>query len=351
MNFASDNWSGAAAPVNAALSRHNDGFVPAYGGSEFDESVRQRISEVFGRDCSVLFVPTGTAANSLAAALCAKPGGIVLAHADAHVIEDECGGPEFAMGGGRIEPVGGPLGKIAADALEAALKRHDPPFLHHGRPVMLTLTQATEAGTVYTLEEIETRAKRAKDAGLGVHMDGARFANALAHLDCSAAQMTWRAGVDLLSLGATKNGCWCAEALVIFDRSLQEEAEYLRKRSGWLFSKSRFVTAQFDAWLKDGLWLELARHANAMADRLRTGIEAAPNARLAWPGQANEVFVLIEAGLAGRLQEKGARFYPWAPPHGYEMPEAEGVVLYRFVTSFATTEQEVDAFCTLLGKV
>ena len=350
MNFASDNWSGVAPQVEAALARYGSGFARAYGGSDVDEAARARISKVFEHDCSVLFVPTGTAANSLAAALCSKPGGIVLAHAHSHVIEDECGSPQFSMGGGRIQPVGGANGKIAPDALAKALERHDPPFLHHGRPVMLSLTQASEAGTVYSVAEISQLAGQAKLASLPVHMDGSRFANAVTHLGCGAADMTWRAGVDLVSLGGTKNGCWCAEALVLFDRRLQEEAEYLRKRSGWLFSKSRFVAAQFLGWFEDGAWLDMAAHANAMCADLQKGIRAARNARLAWASQANEAFVLLERSLADRLVEQGAQFAPWDAPSDFQMPADDAIGLYRLVTSFATTPEEVGRFCDLLDQ-
>lgn len=350
MNFASDNWSGVAPQVEAALARHGSGFQRAYGGSDVDEAARVRISKVFEHDCSVLFVPTGTAANSLAAALCGKPGGIVLAHSHSHMIEDECGSPHFAMGGGRIQPVGGANGKIAPEAMAKALKRHDPPYLHHGRPVMLSLTQASEAGTVYSVAEISELAGQAKQASLLVHMDGSRFANAVTHLGCGAADMTWRAGVDLVSLGGTKNGCWCAEALVLFDRRLQEEAEYLRKRSGWLFSKSRFVAAQFLGWFEDGAWLDMAAHANAMSADLQKGINASKNAKLAWPTQANEVFVLLDRALAARLGEQGAIFGPWDVPSDFQMPADYNIGLYRLVTSFATAPEEVQMFCDLIDR-
>lgn len=353
MNFASDNWAGAAPQICAALTKYAGGFAPAYGSSEIDEAVRERISKIFERDVSVLFVPTGTAANSLATALMMKPGGFVMAHRESHMIEDECGAPELLSGGGRLVGLEGLDGKIDPLVLAQMLKRHDPPFLHYGRPVGLSLTQSTEVGTVYRMNEIAALCDLAKTSGLRVHMDGARFANALARLGKTPAELTWKAGVDYLSFGATKNGCWCAEALVIFDRSLQEEAEYLRKRAGHLFSKSRFVAAQYFEWLEDGLWLELARHANAMAERLASAISKSGQARLAWECEANEVFAYLEENTAMALREQGASFYPWHSPQGHIRPEniGEDASLFRLVTSFATTKEEVDRFAELLGKI
>ncbi|GIL01541.1 MAG: L-threonine aldolase [Alphaproteobacteria bacterium] len=350
MNFASDNWAGAAAPIARMLAEQSGNFVPAYGEAEIDRQVSQRFCELFERDVAVLTVPTGTAANSLALALAMKPGGIALAHAESHIIADECGAAEFMMGGGgRVQAIGGADGKIAAEALAGHLKRFDPPFLHHGRAVALSLTQATEAGTVYTTGEIAALAAQARLLGLAVHMDGARFANALAHLSVSAADMTWRAGVDMLSFGATKNGCWCAEALILFDPALREAAEYLRKRSGHLFSKARFVSLQLAAYLDGGLWLDLARHANAMADRLRDGVSASDKARLAWKSQANEVFIIIDRPTEGRLRTAGAMFYDWHRPHWLSAAPADDEIICRLVTSFATTPQEVDRFVELIG--
>lgn len=184
------------------------------------------------------------------------------------------------MGGGRIQTIGGERGKIDPALLAGHLKRFDPPFLHHGRAVALTLTQSTESGTVYSLDEITALSNEARRFDLAVHMDGARFANALVHLDASPAAMCQQAGIDMVSFGGTKNGCWCAEALLVFDPALRETAEYLRKRSGHLFSKARFVSLQFLAYFKDDLWLELARHANSMANRLRSGISGSARARL-----------------------------------------------------------------------
>jgi len=348
MNFASDNWAGAAPQIVEALGRHAAGFGAAYGASELDAAVTEKFCEIFEREVAVLLVPTGTAANALAITCAMKPGGIAIAHRGAHLVEDECGAAEF-LSGGRIEWVDGVGGRIDPVALAGHLQRYDPPFLHHGRAVALSLTQASEAGTVYSLDEIRELAGQARRLGMSVHMDGARFANALVALDASPAQMTWQAGIDLLSFGATKNGCWCAEALVLFDPALRETAEYLRKRSGFLFSKSRFVAAQFEAYFAGGLWLELAAHANAMAGQLRAAISSGKRVRLAWPGQANEVFFVANRETEMKLQQAGARFHEWQPPHEVAAKLAENEAVFRLVASFATSAPEVAAFAALVS--
>jgi threonine aldolase len=344
MHFASDNWSGAHPKIAASLTRHASGFASAYGTSDLDKAVEDRFSEIFEREVAVFFVATGTAANSLALASVARAGGVSFCHADAHVNADEGGAPEFLTGATRLFGVEGAEGRIDPTALSAAIARFEPPTPHHGRAMAVTVTQATEVGTVYSLDELDRIAAVAKSRDLPLHMDGARFANALVALDASPAEMTWKRGIDMLSFGGTKNGCWCAEAIVFFDPEMAADMPFIRKRSAQLFSKSRFISAQLEAYLDGELWLDLARHSNAMADRLRTGLAAKNTARLAWDTTANEVFVVIEKSAADRAREKGARFHPWQPPHGWLPLPKENETLIRLVTSFATTEDEVDQF-------
>ncbi|HMM63844.1 MAG TPA: low specificity L-threonine aldolase [Mesorhizobium sp.] len=350
MFFASDNWAGAHPAIAAGLSANAHGFSTAYGEGELDKAVYRRFSEIFEREVAVFFVATGTAANSLSLAACNKPGGIVFSHREAHVIEDECGAPEYFTGGARLHAVDGALGRIDPKNLERALGRFVPESVHAGRPMAVSITQSTEAGTVYGLDDIARIAGIAKRRGLPLHMDGARFANALVALETTPAEMTWKQGVDLLSFGGTKNGCWCAEAVVLFDPAKAREMGFLRKRAAQLFSKSRFVAAQFDAYFRDGLWLETARHANAMAARLAAAIEDSAAARLAWLPQANELFAVMRKAEAERLQAAGAVFYDWHEPHGFDSHVGKDEGLYRFVTSFATTAEEVDRFGAMIGK-
>jgi threonine aldolase len=348
MNFASDNWAGAHPAIATALSEHATGHAPAYGASELDRRVEKRLGEIFEREVSVFFVGTGTAANGLSLASVARPGGVAFAHREAHLIEDEGGAPEFMTGGARICPVDGPLGRMDPANLERAIRRYPPEFIHAGQPMAASITQATEVGTVYSLEQIAAISGICRDHGIPLHMDGARFANALASLGCTPAEMTWKAGIDLLSFGGTKNGCWCAEAVIVLNPDLGSDLHFLRKRAAQLFSKSRFIAAQFDAYLADELWMNNARHANRMAARLAAHAESASTARLAWMPEANEVFVIMPETTRDKLLAAGASFYPWHAPKDFSDTIAEGEVLSRLVTSFTTTEPEVDLFGELI---
>ncbi|TGQ71162.1 low specificity L-threonine aldolase [Mesorhizobium sp. M00.F.Ca.ET.186.01.1.1] len=349
MFFASDNWAGAHPSIAAGLSAHAGGFSTAYGDGALDQAVYQRFNEIFEREVAVFFVATGTAANSLSLTAYNKPGGISFCHRESHVIEDECGAPEYFSGGSRLHAVDGALGKIDPHNLEKAVGRFAGEVVHWGRPMAVTITQSTEVGTVYGLDDIQAISDIARHHKVPLHMDGARFANALVALDTTPAEMTWKRGVDILSFGGTKNGCWCAEAIVLFDPGRAGELAFLRKRAAQLFSKSRFIAAQFDAYFSDDLWLDTARHANAMAARLAAAIEDSDTARLAWLPQANEVFAVMKKAEADRLQAAGAAFYDWHKPHGFDGHIGGDELLYRFVTSFATTSGEVDRFGQMIA--
>jgi len=348
MFFASDNWAGSHPKITESLARHAVGFVPAYGAGDLDRRVEERFCEIFEREVAVFFVSTGTAANSLALTAVNRPGGVAFCHREAHVVSDECGAPEYLSGGARLFPVDGPLGRIDPARLEAAISRFPREFVHHGQPIAVSITQSTEIGTLYRLADIDAVAAICRSHGLPLHMDGARFANALASLGVTPAEMTWRRGIDILSFGGTKNGCWCAEAVVFMNPEQAHEFPFLRKRAAQLFSKSRFVAAQFEAYFETGLWLKTAAHANAMAARLAGQIEASEVARLAWTPEANEVFMLMEREVARRLAEAGAIFGEWSPPASEAGLMNPGEGLYRLVTSFATTADEVDRFGGLL---
>ncbi|MDQ0321839.1 threonine aldolase [Pararhizobium capsulatum DSM 1112] len=344
MIFSSDNWAGAHPIIAESLVKASTGFASAYGTSDLDRKVEKKLSEVFEHDVAVFFVGTGTAANSLALASANKPGGHIFCHREAHVNVDECGAPEFFSHGARMAPVDSENGRMDPAKLEAEIKRFPPGFVHGGQPMAITMTQATEAGTVYGVDEIDAISSIARHYHLPLHMDGARFANALVTLGVTPAEMTWKRGVELLSFGGTKNGCWCAEALILFNPARAAEMHYLRKRSAQLFSKSRFIAAQFDAYLENDLWLDLAKHSNGMAERLAKGIEASTSARLAWPSGSNELFVILKKTVAETLQKDGAVFYDWPVPHQLASSVTADEGLYRLVTSFATTDADVDAF-------
>ncbi len=349
MNFASDNWAGACDQVLDAISAAGRAAPsPAYGTDPLTERVEARLAEIFEHEVTVAFVPTGTAANALSCALFTPPWGAVVAHEEAHLAVDEAGAPE-ALTGARVLRLPGRRGKLNADDLARRLAE-TPTGLHHGTLSLLSLTQANEYGLAHSPAEVSALANVAKQHGMAVHMDGARFANALVRLPCSPADLTWKAGVDVLSFGGTKGGCFMAEAVILFSPERREELAFRRKRAGHLLSKHRLIAAQFDAWLTGDLWLDLARHADAMADRLAQGFEASPFARLAWSPEANEVFVHLPATIARDLTEAGVRFYEWsvAALEPDDRPPA-GETLCRFVTSFATTSSEVDHFLALLN--
>ncbi|PCK81543.1 threonine aldolase family protein [Rhizobium sophoriradicis] len=344
MIFSSDNWSGAHPAIGESLMAHAAGYASGYGTSDLDRKVEQKFAEIFERNVAVFFVGTGTAANSLALATANRAGGVAFCHREAHVIADECGAPGFFSHGARLKPVDGPRGKMVAARLDAEIRRFPLDNVQGGQPTVVSLTQATESGTVYSLAEIDAIAAVSKAHSLPLHMDGARFANALISLDTTPAEMTWKRGVDLVSFGGTKNGCWCAEALVLFDLSSAQEMHFMRKRAGQLFSKSRFVSAQFDAYFAGDLWLDLARHANAMAARLAEGITASKTSRLAWQADTNEVFAILKKDVAAKLRQRGAIFYDWPVPQDLVGSFAPDEGLHRLVTSFATRADDVDLF-------
>jgi len=333
MNFCSDNTAGAHPRILAALTAVNDGAAMPYGNDDLTRTVEARIGEIFERDCVVFLVGTGTAANVLSLATLTPPWGVIYCHPESHINVDECGAPEFYTGGAKLVPVPGAHGKIVATDFEAAITGAG--VVHHSQPASISLTQATEAGTVYTPAEIGGIGEIARRHGLGLHVDGARFANALVHLGCTPAEMTWKAGVDALSFGATKNGALAAEAVVVFDRAKASTLGYRRKRGGQLWSKMRFLAAQFDAYLADDLWLANARHANAMAAELMRGLSALPAARIEHPVQANEIFVTLPEPVIRGLEGDGFRFYRWL---------GDGSALLRLVTSFNTEPKAVAAF-------
>ncbi len=344
MYFSSDNWAGAHPKIAESLSRHASGFSVAYGESALDKKIEAQFNRIFEREVSVFFVGTGTAANSLALSSLNRPGGVSFCHRGAHIIEDECGAPEFFSHGARLAPVDGQNGKLDPALLEREIARFPAEFIHAGQPMAVSITQASEIGTVYSTDEIDRISNICKAHGLPLHMDGARFANALASQQISPAEMTWRRGVDIMSFGATKNGCWCAEALVVFDPQKAREMPFLRKRAAHLFSKTRFISAQLEAYFEDDLWLEMASHANAMSKMLQEGITSSQDARLAWKADANEVFAIIPHQRSEAMLAAGAQFHEWKPPQNVADGMAKDEVLIRLVTSFATTRQHVEQF-------
>ncbi len=348
MNFASDNVYGVHPKVLAALAEANDGTAPSYGGDGYTKKAEETLKEIFGCDLRAFLVTSGTAANGLALSAITPGFGAIICHGEAHIAVDECNSPEFFTGGAKILGLNAPGGKITPAMVEKTLKgfirgEHDP------KPKGVSLTNATELGTVYSPAEVRAFSDLIQPRGMKLHMDGARFANALARLDVSPAELTWASGVDVMSFGATKNGAMMLEAVIFFDLSLAEDFAYRRMRGGQLMSKSRYLGAQMLAYLEGGLWLDNARRANALAQRLGEGLQQVSTIRIPNPVQANEVFAVMPRSLYDRLLASGAKFYDWMPDSlGGGIAADE--VFARFVLSFATPEEDVDAFLRLVAK-
>jgi threonine aldolase len=352
MNFASDNGAGAAPEILEAIAASSRVNAAAYGADDYTARATAMLSEVFETRAEAFLVATGTAANALALASLAKPFEAVFCHEEAHIHDDECGAPEFFTGGAKLVGIAGEGGKITSDALRETLGRFPRGLVKSSQPGALSLSQPTEAGTTYRVSEIAELCDIAHAAGIGAHMDGARFANALAASGVSPAELTWRAGIDALSFGATKNGALACEAVVFFDSELAANFAYLRKRGGHTLSKGRFLGAQMEAYLKDGLWLRLAEQANAAARRLSAELAKAPGVRLAWPTEANEVFVVAPAAMVGGWRAAGAAFHEWSTRSmASDGAPREGEALVRLVASYETSPDEIDRLLALCGHV
>ncbi len=332
MNFLSDTTAPAHPALIDAIARANEGFAPSYGADPVSARVEARLKELFETDLKVVFAVSGTAANALALSVLCPSDAMVLCHDEAHIHRDERGAPEFFTGGAKLLPLPGGHARIDRSALHDALAQWPADFVHAPPPAVLSLSQLNEAGCAYTLDELSGLIAPARAAGLRIHMDGARFASALAGLGCTPAQLTWKAGVDVLCLGATKTGALAAEAVILFpsvmDRFARLQAR--QKRAGHMAPKMRYIAAQLDAWLTDGLWLALAAHANDAARRLANGLSQIDGITLAHPVDGNEVFARLEPAIAERLHAAGAGFYAW--------PDGSA----RFVTSWCTTDAEID---------
>ncbi|MFE3838631.1 threonine aldolase family protein [Pseudogemmobacter sonorensis] len=356
MFFASDTGSGAAPEVMAALLRANEGYARSYGADPLTARSRELIREIFeAPEAEVHLVATGTAANALALGLLAPPWGAIFCHDHAHIQEDECGAPEFFTHGAKLVPVPGPHGRMAPGALRRALEIAAAGGVHGVQPGAVSITNVTEAGTLHSPAQIAALAAEARAFGLPVHLDGARFANAVAGGNASPADLSWRAGVDVLSLGGTKNGCLGVEAVVIFDPAeagpgKSWEFELRRKRGGHLFSKHRFLAAQMAAWLEDGLWLRLAAQSNRAAAALAGGLARIDDVTLRHPVEANILFPEWRAGRHETLRAAGAQYHAHDPAPGTPTPDhgatREGA---RLVTSWCTSAEEIEAFLALFA--
>ncbi|EHR72395.1 threonine aldolase [Burkholderiales bacterium JOSHI_001] len=336
-HFASDNYAGICPEAWAALAQANaSGHQPGYGEDIWTQKASDRLRELFQTECDIYFVFNGTAANSLALASMCQSYHSVICTPVAHIETDECGGPEFFSNGSKLmvaeaESAAAKQGKLTPDAVEALVTRRSD--IHYPKPKVVSLTQATELGTLYTVEEVRAIAAIAKRRHLTVHMDGARFANAVAALGCHPSDITWRAGVDVLCFGGTKNGLPVGEAVVFFDRMLSQDFAYRVKQAGQLASKMRFISAPWVGMLENDVWLKHARHANAMAQRLHEKVRKITGVRVMHPPQANAVFAFLPPPAIQRLHAQGWRFYDFIAGGGC-----------RLMCAWDTTAEAVDAF-------
>lgn len=336
--FASDNYAGICPEAWATMEKANRGHAVAYGNDPWTEEAADLIRDIFETRCEVFFVFNGTAANSLALASLCQSYHSIICHELAHVETDECGAPEFFSNGTKVLTVVGANGKVSAEAVERVVKRRSD--IHYPKPRAVSLTQATEVGTVYTPDEIKTIWATTKSLGLRIQMDGARFANAVVSLGVKPKEIAWQAGVDILCFGGAKNGAGLGEAVVFFDAKLAEEFDYRCKQGGQLASKMRYLSAPWVGLLQDGAWLRNAAHANAMAARLESGLSQIAGIKILFPRQANAVFAEIPAHAVDALWGRGWRFYTFIGQGGC-----------RLMCAWDTTEADVDAFLTELKSV
>lgn len=338
-NFGSDNTAGASNEIIQAIVNCNSGAAAPYGNDEYSLLVEQQLSEIFECPVSVFIVSTGSAANALALSLLTPAWGNIYCHVDSHINNDECAAPEF-FSGAKLVTTSGKDSKLDPQQL-AAMSQHKRGDVHSTQAACVSISQVTETGSVYSLQEIQAIGQTCRENQLSLHMDGARFANALAALNCTPAQMTWQAGVDILSFGASKNGALSVEAIVLFDQSYAQELGFRRKRAGHLCSKMRFQATQLNAYLAGNLWLRNAAQANAMAKRIAQGLAGISAVEIQGKVEANIIFCTMPLSLFESLQSAGFYFYTgrW------------GKDVCRLVTSFATTERDVDHFVSEAARL
>jgi len=339
VKFASDNVAGACPEVLKAILKANDGDSAPYGNDQISYDLQNKFSEIFEKEVVVFPVASGTAANALALATMTPSFGNIYCHRLSHINTDECGAPEFYTGGAKLVTLKGLKGKITADELDRAITGKG--IVHHTQPSLVSITQVCETGEVYQLDQIKKISDVTHKHNLKMHMDGARFANALVSLDVTPAEMTWKSGIDVLSFGATKNGCLAAEAIIFFKKELVGDIAFLMKRAGHLLSKMRFVSSQLYAYISNDVWIRNAKHANKTAKKLSDGLKKHTNIKLLYPTEANEVFVKFPRNMIKLINS-----------YGYKMneDELEGNAV-RLVTSWSTSNKEINQFLKILKRI
>jgi threonine aldolase len=338
VKFASDNVAGACPEVLEAIIKANEGDSTPYGNDQISKELQDKFSEIFEKEVIVFPTASGTAANALALSTMTPSFGNIYCHKLSHINTDECGAPEFYTGGGKLVTLQGIKGKITAEELDQSITGTG--IVHHTQPSSVSITQVCETGEVYQLDEIKKISDIAHNHNLNMHMDGARFANALVSLDITPAEMTWKSGIDVLSFGATKNGCLAAEAIIFFKKDLVGNVAFLMKRAGHLLSKMRFVSAQLDAYISNDVWIKNAKHANKMGKRLSEGLNNHSDINLSYPTDANEIFATFPRNKIDHLNSEG---------YTINEDEWDGKAV-RLVTAWNTQDNDVDNFLEILKK-
>jgi len=338
VKFASDNVAGACPEVLDAILKANEGDSTPYGNDQGSIDLQNKFSDIFEKEVVIFPIASGTAANALALATMTPSFGNVYCHKLSHINTDECGAPEFYTGGGKLVTLQGNNGKIIAEELDKAIGGKG--IVHHTQPSSVSITQVCETGEVYQLDEIKKISEVTHKHNLNIHMDGARFANAITSLNCTPAEMTWKSGIDVLSFGATKNGCLAAEAIIFFKKDLVGNIAFLMKRAGHLLSKMRFVSAQLDAYISNDVWLKNAKHANDMGQKLSEGLAKHNSIEIAYPTEANEVFAKFPRHMIEHLNSEG-----------YKMNEDElDGKAARLVTAWNTKTSDVESFLSSINQ-
>ncbi|MAR79284.1 MAG: low specificity L-threonine aldolase [Rhodospirillaceae bacterium] len=340
-NFLSDNVSGISREILEGLNKINHGSANSYGEDDQTKKLQNNANSLFEKEVSIFPVTSGTAANSIAFASCVPPYGAILCSQESHINQDECNAPEFYTGGAKLVKVKSSVGKIIDANLSNVIENLAPHGIHNAQPILVSITQSTELGTIYTLDEIRSIAKIAKENNILLHMDGARIANAVTSLNCSWADITWKSGVDILSFGATKNGTFGSEAIIYFNKNLSKNVEYYRKRGGHLISKMRFISSQLNSYIETGIWEKNAKNANEMAKTLEKHLNHIVGVDVVYPVESNSVFVKMPDDLVEKLYNRGFAFGQWGK---------KAKKIYRIMASFDTNKESIINFSNAIKE-
>jgi threonine aldolase len=350
MNFTSDNTHIIAKPILNAIMKANKSSVASYGGDEITKKAKEKICDLFDIEAEIFFVTSGTAANALSISSITPPYGSVFCHNESHIHLEECGAPEFFSGGCKLIPIQGFAGKISSESFQDAINDH-PSDRFDLIPSCLSVTQSTECGTIYNEKEISDLTSIAHKNNIKVHMDGARFANAISTLKINPSELTWKAGIDIMSFGSTKNGTMSAESIIVFNKKISDDINLRIKRSGHLLSKMRFLSIQMDSYVTDNLWIDLANKANEMAQYMYKKLSEVNNIKVPWKVQSNEVFVILPKRIEQELSKRNIKYHKWSKVGISNIIDKDNEEFIRLVMSFNTKKNEIDELIKNINSI